>query len=158
MTIQIEGESQPKSQEQAGLSLLEIAVIQSCVDGETVEEFVRRTELGPSVVRTLRTELKERFKGDSGGGGLLRAAFFAAQSGLINLDNLPEKPTYTLTLADEKVWQLLAKGYARAGIAKILESKSRAVDSSLNRLYNKLGVDNRYAACAMWVKVKLPKV
>lgn len=101
-----------------------------------------------------RANLKQRYLDGSGREPLLLAVAEAVACGLVNFDNLLEKPAEPLSERQEQIWKLLGQGYFCQKIAETLKTSYESIDSSSHFLFCRLGVANRFGAVAMRVKME----
>lgn len=104
--------------------------------------------------RIAKANLKQRYQDGSERVPLLLAVADAASCGLVNFDNLPEKPAKELSERHQEIWKFLRQGYAYPQIAEILKTSSSSINSSSYFLFCSLGVSNRFGAVAMRVKIE----
>lgn len=105
-------------------------------------------------LQSARANLKQRYLDGSGRDPLLLAVAEAAACGLVNFDNLLEKPVEPLSERQEQIWKLLGQGYFCQKIAKTLETSSSSIDSSSYFLFCRLGVANKFGAVATRIKME----
>ena len=98
--------------------------------------------------------LKQRYKNTPDIDPYSLAVTDAASCGLVNLDNLLDAPVETPTERQNDIWKLLRQGYTYQKIAEILETTRDSIISSVDSLNCKLGVENRYGAIAMMIKME----
>lgn len=65
--------------------------------------------------------------------------------------------TLGLTMREVEVFKWVARGKCNAGVAAILGISRRTVQKHLERIFIKLGVNNRTAAVAAFYELKLGK-